>query len=190
MIIIVALISNFWPKNELQFIELGLLGTNKLADNYFSYENSTVLVNSQVDWYLYLHNHTPDSQDVIIKVKLLNSSMEIPDDQKHIPILIDSFTELQMSLNENETLLAPFSWRITKTYSQDDLITLNDLIVNSEPVKINVSTREDSFFRMVFELWVYDSASQEYKFEWNSGENLFSTSLYIGFRILNASNVT
>lgn len=184
LIIIVSLISTFWPKYEQQFIELGLLGKNKLADDYFSNENSAVLVNSQVDWYIYLHNHKPISQNIIIKVKLLNSSIEIPTDQKREPISLDAFNELHFSLDENETLLIPFFWSITETFSQDDLIILNDLIVNDKPIDITVSTKSDSFFRMVFELWVYDDSSQKYIYTWSNGDTISSTSLYIGFRAL------
>jgi len=37
---------------------------------------------------------------------------------------------------------------------------------------------------MVFELWVYDNSSQNYRFGWLSGEKLSSSSLYMLFKVL------
>lgn len=183
LILVVALISAFWPKYEMQFIEFGLLGKDKIADNYFLYDNSTVSTDSQVDWYLYIHNHMGTSQDVIVKVKLLNSEMEVPNDQEHEPSPYTPFIELPFSLLNNDTLLVPFSWSITETILQDASILLKQLKVNDQSIEVDVSTFSYSFFRMVFELWVYDPVSQQYEFGWRSTEAFSSSSLHIGFRV-------
>ena len=167
----------------MQFIEFGLLGKDKIADNYFLYDNSTVSTDSQVDWYLYIHNHMGTSQDVIVKVKLLNSEMEIPNDQEHEPSPFAPFIELPFSLLNNDTLLVPFSWSITETILQDASILLKQLKVNDQSIEVDVSTFSYSFFRMVFELWVYDPVSQQYEFGWRSTEAFSSSSLHIGFRV-------
>jgi uncharacterized membrane protein len=183
LILVIAIISTFWPRYEMQFIELGLLGKNRIADNYFSNENSTVFIDSQVDWNIFLHNHMENSQNVIVKVKLLNSTMDLPNDKEHKPSSIESFFELPFSLSNNETFFASFSWSINEVLIEDNLITLKNLKVNSQQVEVDVKTFSNSFFRMVFELWVYDKSSQSYEFSWNSGEDYSSASIYIGFRV-------
>lgn len=183
LILATALISSYWPEYETQFIELGLLGKNKLASDYFSDANSTVSIGSQVNWYIYLHNHMVNPQNVIIKVKLLNSTMKVPNDQDHEPSPFTPFTELSFFLSRNETLIVPFSWSISEIVLEDDSIMLNRLTYNDQTVRVDVSTLSSSFFRMVFELWVYDQFSQEYQFGWNSAEGFSSVSLSIGFRV-------
>jgi uncharacterized membrane protein len=183
LIITISLISTFWPRYEMQFIELGLLGKDKVAKDYFSNENSTVSLGTQVSWYIYIHNHVEGSQTVIIKIKLVNSTMQIPNDEEHIPSPSASFIELSVPLLDNETLMVPFSWSITEIASQGDLIFLRQLIVNNQSVNLDVSTFSNSFFQMIFELWVYNQSSQEYEFGWQSSQGLSSASLHIGFRV-------
>ena len=180
----VALISIFWPRYEEQFFEFGLLGPDKLAESYFPKNNSAIEVGSQINWYIYLHNHYMGSQqNVIVKVKLVNSSIELPNDQSNKPTSFDSFTEFPLSLSTGDTLFVPLSWSIVETISNNNSTILKQLAFNDQTVDVDVSTSSNSFFRMIFELWVYDSFSETYKFGWNSGEEFSSASFYIGFRV-------
>ncbi len=183
LILITTVVSTFWPEYEIQFIEFGLLGENKIADDYFASENSTVALGSTVNWYIYLHNHMESPQEVIVRVKLLNSTMAIPDDQENEAAPYLSYTELQLSLSNNETSLVPFTWSVVDLVSRDDSMVITSLMVNDVSVETNVSTLSNSFFRMVFELWVYDVSSSEYRFGWNSSEGFDSSSLHIGFKV-------
>jgi Protein of unknown function (DUF1616) len=183
LILAAGLIWAFWPAYEEQFIEFGLLGKNKMAEDYFTDVNSTITMGSQLDWYIYIHNHMGNSQTVIVRVKLLNSTMEIPNNQKHEPSPYPSLDELPLTLSNNETLLLPFSWAITGLERQDNSVLINQLAINSETFVAHVSTPSNSFFRIVFELWVYNSSTKEYEFGWTSGEEFSSASLYLGFRV-------
>jgi Protein of unknown function (DUF1616) len=183
LIIAAGLIWAYWPKSEEQFIELGLLGRNKMAEDFFQNSNSTVTVNSQNDWYIFIHNHMENSQNILIKVKLLNSTMEIPDDQEHKPSPYASFAEFPISLSNNETLLFPFSWSITGLDYVGGSVVLRQMMINEATTNINVTTSSTSYFQMVFELWVYNNSSEEYDFGWTSGEGFSSASLHIGFRV-------
>jgi len=183
LVVAVSLISAFWPRYEMQFIEFGLLGKDKLAKDYFLSDNSTVTLGPQVNWNIYIHNHIEGSQDVIIKVKLINSTIQVPNDEEHIPTQSASFMEMPLSLSDNETLVAPFSWSVTDLSSQGNSIVLRQLSVNNQSFDVDVSTLSDSFFQMVFELWVYNKSSQGYEFGWQSSQGYSSASLQIGFRV-------
>jgi Protein of unknown function (DUF1616) len=183
LLLTAGLIWAFWPKYEEQFIEFGLLGKNKRAEDYFANANSTVTLETQSDWYIYVHNHMENSQNIIVRVKLLNSTMAVPNDQEHNPSPYSSLYELPMSLSENETLIAPFYWTVTGALLRDDSVVIERLTVNEQIVNVGVSTPSDSFFRIVFELWVQDSVSKEYKFGWQSGEDFSSASVYMGFTL-------
>ena len=78
-------------------------------------------------------------------------------------------------------MLISLSWSISHAISQNDSIVLKRIIVNDQILETDVAAASDSWFRIVFELWVYDPNSQEYKFGWKSGEEFFSASVYMDF---------
>jgi len=183
LIVAVAVISTIWPRSEESFFELSILGKDKTADEYYPNRNSTLEVGSQVSWYLHTLNHMGSVQNVSLRVKLLNSTMEPPNDQRHEPSPFAFFVELPLSLDVDDAQLIPFSWSILDAVSQNGSVVIKSLIVNNQTVEVDVSADSNSLFRMVFEIWVYDQSTQEYTFEWESGKNFSSTSLYIWFNV-------
>jgi hypothetical protein len=181
LIIAVALIGAFWPRYEMRFFELGLLGKDKIATDYFPNNDSTLSTGSQVDWFIYVHNHMGSPQDVIVRVKLLNSTMELPDDQENRPGSSEPLVEFPFSLSVDETLFVPFSWSILEVAFQNGSLDLKRLMVNNETVDVDVSDSANFLFYMVFELWVYDPGSQQFKFEWASERGFSSASIYMVF---------
>ena len=179
----VALISIFWPRYEERFFEFGLLGKDKLAEGYYPNDNSSLKLGSQINWHIYIHNHIGSFQNVIVKVKLVNSMMDLPNDRDNEPSPFDPIAEFPLSLSVNDTLFVPFSWSIVEAISQKNSTILKQLMVNDQIVEVNVPASSNSFFRMVFELWVYDQSSQTYTFGWESGQELSSSSIHIAFRV-------
>lgn len=183
LIVAVAVISAFWPRYEERFFELGLLGSNKMAEDYYPDGNSTLRIGSDVLWYIYIHNHMGSVQDVLVRVKLLNSTMLVPDDREHVPSPAPFFFELPVSLDIDETRMIPFSWSILEVDDAgNNSIAVDRLLVNDQTVDVGVSSFSDDRYRMVFELWVYDQPSNEYGFGWDSGKGFYSVSLYMWFR--------
>jgi hypothetical protein len=176
------LISVSWPKYEEQFIELGLLGRDGTAAGYFSNDNPTITSGSQVDWSIYTHNNMASSQYITIRVKLLNSTMQAPNDNQHEPSPFASIDEFPVFLNVNDTQLIPFSWSILNSGSQNGSEFIDSLVVNGKNVSIN-PVFSNSSFCMVFELWVYDQSSHEYSFSWDSGNEIHSASVYMWFNV-------
>jgi uncharacterized membrane protein len=184
LILVVAVLSAFWPRYEERFFELGLLGKDKKAEGYFPNGNSTLEVGSQILWHIYVHNHMGSVQNVSIRIKLLNSTMNAPNDKEHIPSPYPSFVEFAISLSIDETLLVPFSWSITEAVSQNDSIIIKQLTINEQTIKIDFLISSNDSFRMVFELWVYDPTSNEYKFGWESEKESYSASIYMWFMVV------
>lgn len=184
LILAVAVISAFWPKYEERFFELGLLGRDKKAEGYFLNDNSTIEVGSQLVWYIYVHNHIGEEQKVSVRIKLLNSTMEDPDDRRNKPSPYPFFAEFPLLLSVDETVIIPFSWSVLEAISQNDSIIIKSLMVNGEAIEVGVSAFSDYSFRIVFELWVYDPSIREYRFGWQSGEESHSASTYIWFRVI------
>jgi hypothetical protein len=181
LILTVALISTFWPRNETQFFELGILDKNKTATAYFAIDNSTLEIGTQVRWFVFVHNNMGSAEQVSIRVKLLNSTMAQPIDSKNTPSPFSFLLELPSSLSVNETVLLPFSWSISDAVSQDGTTIIRQLTVNNHTYYITVLSKD--YFSLVFELWVYDKVSQNYAFGWQSGNDFSSASVNMGFKI-------
>jgi uncharacterized membrane protein len=183
LIIAVAVVSSFWPKYEAQFIELGLLGKDGTAKGYYPNDNPTLNTDSQVNWYIYIHNHMANSQNITVRVKLLNSTMQAPNDTEHEPSPFASVAELPLLLPVNDTQLIPFSWSISEAISQNGSIVIKSLMLNGQTVRVDVPAVSNSSFSIVFELWVYDQSSHEYRFGWESGKGFFSASVNMWFNV-------
>lgn len=179
LIVIVSLVSTFWPKSE-KFFELGVLGHNKTAEDYFANNNFTITHGSSTNWFVYVHNNMGSAEQIAIKVKLLNSTMVQPNDSINTPSPYVSFEDLSASLSSNETVLLPFSWSLGTVSSQNGVSTIDSLIINNQTVNTNISTSD--YFSMVFELWVYNQNSHSFLFGWSSGNTFSSASVNIDFR--------
>jgi uncharacterized membrane protein len=184
LILVVYVFTLFWPRYEEYFFELGLLGRNQKAEDYFPRNTSTVEVGANVTWYIYLHNHMGSPQDVSLRVKVLNASMLAPDDRTHEPSPYPVSFEVPVSLATDETVLVPFSWSISEVKVQNDSVAFKHLIINGQSVDVNLSGLSETRFRLVFELWVYDNSSGEYQFFWTSKGELHSASIYMWFDVV------
>lgn len=172
-----------WPRYEDRFFELGLLGKDKMAKDYYLNNTSSLTLGSQIDWFIFVNNHIGSAQNVIVKVKLVNSTIDLPNDLDNQPCPFDSIAEFPFSISTNASLVVPFSWIIVEAISQKNSTIIKQLIVNDQIVEVNVSDFSNSFFRMVFELWVYNESLQEYEFGWESEKGLSSSSINMAFRV-------
>jgi hypothetical protein len=188
LIVLVAVISSVWPTQEMRFIELGLLGKDKTADAYFANENSNIDVGTLSSWFIYVHNHLGYAQNVSVRVKLLNSTMEIPDDQENQPSNMTSFVAFPLSLSVNQSVLIPFAWSIMDAEVHNGSAVINQLLVNNQPINIDALISMNRSFVMVFELWVQEDGSEEYVFSWESEKGLSSASVNMWFNVVFPSN--
>ena len=177
----VFLVSSFWPSNVERFFELGLLGRNGRAEDYFLGDDSTVQINSNLPWYLYVRNRMGSEQLILIRVTLINSTMQTPNDTSHEPSLQSALTEFPLSLARNETVVLPFTWKITETQFVNDAIRVRQVMINDlPPIDTDISS-SDNKFALVFELWVYHPSTGRYEFSWETESEPRSASVYIWF---------
>jgi len=184
LIVVVYVFTLFWPKYEEYFFELGMLGSDKKAEDYFLGNTSDVEAGSKLVWYIYLGNHMGSPQNVIVRVKLLNSTMMAPDDRAHDPCPYPSIYEVPVSLAMDETTLVPFIWEVSEADLLNDSVVVKGLLINDVPVAVNASALVGSRFRLVCELWVYDQSLGDYRFFWASKGDFYSASIYIWFNVM------
>ena len=194
----------YWPRYENTFFELGLLGKNMKADTYFRNDDPSLYIGTPVTWYIYVHNHMGTEQDVIIKAKLLNHTMKLPDDKEHLPNSNTPIIEYHIPLMKDETVIVTFSWSVLDAelvynyttveklvYRGEDIFIekepldatiIKSIIINGETHETSLVSYYDPNYWWVFELWVYDPNSATHVFGWTSKEGFDSASLRMSFR--------
>ena len=186
-IVLVLLISLFvflWPRSETSFLEIGLLGKDKLARDYFPNNNSTITVGDQIDWHIYIHNHIDGNQNILLKLKLVNFTLNLPGASELNYSEQYTFFEIPMSLLVDETQIIPIYWNLLEIDNYAGFVTLKRININGEIVHLENITSNNSFFRMIFELWIFNEETQRYEFGWKNGNDLSYASVNMAFRII------
>jgi hypothetical protein len=97
------------------------------------------------------------SQLFLLKVILANTTITGPDAARNIPtqgsLLMQSF---RVVLN-NETWSLPLQWSITGETNAGGSTTIQTMMVNNNPVNGGISAVNGKSFRIVLELWSYDT---------------------------------
>jgi len=162
------------PRSE-QFFAMWILGSEGLAEKYYPEDDPNLKVGQEVSWTLGVYNHMGSLQYVVVRAKLLNSTIAGPDELTGRPSPVSPIFEFTRVLADNETWLMPFKWRIENLRSEDGGITLTGLWINQEYFSGELATASSgSNYRFVFELWFHDETSDALAFTWVSGDSKHS----------------
>jgi hypothetical protein len=171
--------SHFTLKNE-GYLELGLLGDDEKAYHYFDTNSSVVVNGSSLNWKIYLGNHYDLDKKVLIRIKIQNSSTSLPNDHIHTPSPIDSIVDIPLTLTASKSMITPIKWSIINIEKKNGFQTLEGLSINGKTYNVNILSK-DARYVIIFELWVYNSTTNQYSFTWNT-DSTGSASTYIWFR--------
>jgi len=164
----VPVISVVMPRNAEPFFALGVLGENMMAEQYYPDDDPNIRNGSLVRWHVGVYNHMGSIQYVAVRVKLLNSTLPSPNSSSCVPSIVPAFFEFRRVLVKNETWWFPFYWSISETDHQGDVITITEFIVNNVTLKPDARAVSGFNFRIVLELWVYNEATGNFEFTWES----------------------
>lgn len=162
------LMVSFLPRSEEPFIAMAIIGEEGMAEHYYPNDDPTIPLGTTVKWHLYLYNHMGSVQYVAVKAKILGPEIPSPNATLCTPSPTSPFYELRHILADNETWITPLQWSISQIWEDGDALTLSEIIVNDQPLNTNITTLKGRSLRMVLELWVYDQASSEFRFDWVS----------------------
>jgi len=145
------------PLRTEQFASVSVLGSRMTAANYFPNNVATVTLNEQIGWDLQVYNHMGTSQLFLLKVILANTTIMGPNATGSTPsqgvLLLQSFR----ALTNNETWNLPLQWSITGETNAGGSTSIQTMMVNNNPVNGGVSAVNGKSFRIVVELWSYDT---------------------------------
>jgi uncharacterized membrane protein len=146
-----------------------ILGSNGLAENYYPNNNSTLTQGEPVNWTLGVYNHMGELEYVVVRVKILNSTLASPNELTGTPSPVDEIFEFSRILVDNETWSIPFGWSILNLTQQGQSVLLTGLSINQTSLRGNLGSATSGInFRLVFELWSYDENTSASTFSWNA----------------------
>ena len=161
------------PRPKEQFFQIYVLGETRMAERYYPDNNPNIPVGQLVQWYLGTTNFMGSVQYLVIKVKLGNSTIKAPDDINYIPSPAPVLLEFRKVLMDNETWEFPFAWIIGEISEDGDMAYATVLVINvKNGVEVQagrVSALNGQNFRIIFELWTLDPATEELIFGWRAG---------------------
>jgi hypothetical protein len=166
LIIIAPLALGFFPSNEEQFTSMAVLGENMTEGKYFPNVIANITSEQIMKWNIILYNHMDVTQYMMVKVKVLNSTMSTPNNILMTHSTESSVYEIERILIKNETAIIPFQWRISNASPvSDKQFIINKMIFNGHTLDVTQNRIKGEKFRLVFELWLYDTDSMAFKFD-------------------------
>ena len=101
-----------YPPPDEQYFAMWMLGPDGFAEHYFPGDNSNLRLNEPLNWTIGVQNQMGGLEYVVVRVKLLNSSLAGPISATGSPSSVQPILEFTRVLIENETWSIPFDWMI------------------------------------------------------------------------------
>lgn len=126
-------------------------------------------------------------QYVVLRVKLLNSTLASPNDTLGEPSPAPVILEFSRILVSNQTWSVPFDWSISNYTVKGGSFIITRLLVNQIPLTDQFATAiSGQNFRFVFELWFYDTTTNDLAFSWYSNGRASDVWTQIWFNVAQA----
>ena len=157
-----------YPNDD--YFALFTLGADQKTENYFPGDVVDILPGIRIHWFIGVYNHMGSVQLVKLKFKLLNLTMEGPDQLTKTPSKRPSFYEKTRLVLSNETWTLPLVWSINNATRSQNASAIYSILFNNEILSDNVEARAlyGHNFRVVIELWVYRETTKNFSFVWSA----------------------
>jgi len=156
------------PQPKEQFFQLYALGENRMTEDYYPNDNSTIPLDAPVKWFLGVTNFMGSVEYVIVKAKLGSQTSQPPNETNTTPANLPTLIEFRRILLDNETWETPFTWKIVnvETKSETAFLTLN---INNKTITVqDIGANNGCNFRIIFELWTLDEETKNQIFGWKT----------------------
>ena len=153
--------SNYYPSNNTIWAHLP---GQKVSWNYPSNGTNVLLPGQKVSWNIYVYNHAGDAQYVSVRIKLINSTDTTPDENSSG----QEVYEFNHLLAANASWSFPLNWKISNVSLDLDqgYVLIKGLDIDNRHVDgLNLKSQQGKEFRMILELWRYDTKSKAFVFQ-------------------------
>ena len=161
------------PRPNEQFFQIYVLGANHMAADYYPNGDPDIRIGEPITWYLGVTDNMGTVQLVSIRVKIGNQTIRPPDDQLALESPAPTVTEFRRFVQDNETFETPLVWIIPDAVSVANSTHIVALQINNETYQIqDCSATNGHNFRLIFELWTWQTETNAFEFGWTaSGEH-------------------
>jgi hypothetical protein len=172
------------PRPQERFFQFYVLGSNRFAADYYPQNNPNLHLASPVSWYVGVTNFMGNMQLVEIRLKLGNETTTSPNDTSYTPSSAPELTAFDRFLMNNETWEFPFVWIITNATTNAGSIHVLRIQINNETYQIsNWSATNGYDFRVILELWVWQTNTNAFEYGWNSNGEYRTAWLQLWFNM-------
>jgi len=149
------------PSGSERFSELWLLGPEHRAENY------PFNVSANEDYHLFVgvSNHLGSSSDYILYVKFRNQTQLPPNSTTSEPSSLPPIHEFRFVLSDGEVWETPLIFTIEGNASLIQNVAINDIVFPVNCISTWDSDRNGFYYQMFFELWLYNTTSQNFRYE-------------------------
>ena len=149
-----------YPPADEQYFAMWVLGPNGFAEHYYPGDNSNLRLNEPVNWTIGVQNEMGNLEYVVVRVKLLNSTLTGPTNPTGSPSPSQPILEFTRVLIENETWSMPFYWMVANATESNGALSIVGLSINGNQLEGQFASALSGYnFRFVFELWFYDASA-------------------------------
>lgn len=155
-----------FPRGGERFSELWLLGPELMAEGYpFNVEEEEL----QEPVYLGVSNHMGRSEYYMACVKFRNRNQPLPNITLSEPSPLPPLYEFRFLLAEGEVWQAALAFRVREVSLRGDAVVVGGISINGVDSALDCPSAWDAgakgfFYQLFFELWLYDGASQGFRY--------------------------
>lgn len=172
------------PGPQERFFQFYVLGSNRVAADYYPQNNPNLRVASSVSWYVDVTNFMGNVQLVEIRLKIGNETTPAPNDTSYAPSSAPELIAFDRFLMNNETWEFPFVWSITNATTTGGSTRILTARINNETYEISNWSATDGYnFRVIIELWVWQTNTSMFTFGWNSNGEYRTAWLQVWFNM-------
>jgi len=176
------------PRPNEQFFQFYLLGSKRAASDYYPNNDADIRPDVPVSWVLGVTNNMGSIQLLSVRVKIGNQTIQPPDDQNAVASPAPFLSDFARVLQDNETWEIPFVWTIrnaTITAASARIVTFQ---INNETYEISDWSAKNGYnFRLVFELWTWQTDLGSFEFGWTTNGERHVAWLQVWFNMTSAA---
>lgn len=148
-----------------QFSEFFLLGPEGMAEGY----PHNIIPNQKNTVYFEVENHLGSLAYYLVNIKLLSASDSLPDVKKQTASPSEVLQEHRFIVEDEHLYEKAITFSISNVDLSNNQLTVGNLQLNGEDIKVNKvavwnSTMSEYQYKLLFELWIYNSQSKGFEF--------------------------
>lgn len=179
------------PRPREQFFQLYVLGVNHTTSHYYPNDNTNILLGEPVTWYLGVVNNMGTVQLVSIRAKISNETIKPPNDQQTVAAAAPVITDFARVLDDNETYEISFVWSISNATQSGKTMHILALQIDNETYTISDWSASNGYnFRLIFELWTWQTDSNAFEYGWNTAGDRHAAWLQLWFNMTSIQYIT